>query len=164
MLRIVTERLLARIRKDPGAKLFSVSQNDWRNPCTCPACRAVDEREGSHAGTLITFVNQVAESVEKGVPNLDRSSLAYQYTRKPPKTVRVAPQRGAAPLHHRVRFRAVSSPSAISKKTAVSSRRSRLERDRQDAVHLGLHRNFRSYVAPFPNVRALQEERALLPR
>ena len=29
VLRIVTERVLARIRKDPGAKFYGVSQNDW---------------------------------------------------------------------------------------------------------------------------------------
>ena len=88
VLKIVTERVLARIRKDPEAKLFSVSQNDWHNFCTCAACKAIDDREESHAGTLITFVNQVAEAVEREFPNVWIETLAYQYTRKPPKTVR----------------------------------------------------------------------------
>ena len=35
VVRIITERVLDRIRQDPGGKLFSVSQNDWRGYCTC---------------------------------------------------------------------------------------------------------------------------------
>jgi len=88
VVRICTERLLDHIRKDPAAKLYSLSQNDWRGNCTCPACRAVDDREGTPAGSLIEFVNQVAEAVEKQFPHAWIETLAYQYTRKPPKTVR----------------------------------------------------------------------------
>ena len=95
VLRIVTERLLARIRQDPTAKLFSVSQNDWYNFCTCPDCKAIDDREESHAGTMITFVNKVAEAVEKEFPELWIETLAYQYTRKPPKTLK--PRRNVVP-------------------------------------------------------------------
>ncbi len=88
VVRIMTERVLAKIRSDPTAKLFSVSQNDWRGYCTCPKCKAMDDREGSHAGTLIHFVNQVAEAVEKEFPNVWIETLAYQYTRTPPKHVK----------------------------------------------------------------------------
>lgn len=88
VLRIATERILAAIRKNPRARLFSVSQNDWHGACECAACAAIDEREGSKAGTMITFVNKVAEAVEKEFPNVWIETLAYQYTRKPPKTVR----------------------------------------------------------------------------
>ncbi|MBN2450749.1 MAG: DUF4838 domain-containing protein [Lentisphaeria bacterium] len=88
VVRICTERLLEKIRSDPGAKLYSLSQNDWRGNCTCPNCRAIDEREGSPAGSLIAFVNQVAEQVEKEFPDVWIETLAYQYTRTPPRTVR----------------------------------------------------------------------------
>jgi len=95
VLRIVTERLLEAIRKDPGGKLFSVSQNDWHGYCTCPNCKAIDEREGSPSGTMITFVNQVAEAVEKEFPDVWIETLAYQYTRHPPKTVK--PRKNVVP-------------------------------------------------------------------
>jgi len=95
VVRICTERLLERIRKDPEARLYSLSQNDWAGYCTCANCRAIDEREGSPAGTLITFVNQVAEAVEKEFPDVWIETLAYQYTRTPPKTVR--PRRNVVP-------------------------------------------------------------------
>ncbi len=89
VLRIVTERVLERIRKDPGAKFYGVSQNDWLHYCQCDACKAIDEEEESHAGTMIRFVNAVAERVEKEFPDAIIETLAYQYTRKPPKKTKV---------------------------------------------------------------------------
>jgi len=89
VLRIVTSNVLERIRKDPGAKFYGVSQNDWYNFCECPACKAVDDEEGSHAGTMIRFVNAVAEAVEKEFPGAIIETLAYQYTRKAPKKTKL---------------------------------------------------------------------------
>jgi hypothetical protein len=88
VLRIVTERVLERIRKDPSAAMFSVSQNDWRNPCACDACLALRERYGNEAGVLLYFVNSVAEAVEKEFPDVLIETLAYQYTREPPQNIR----------------------------------------------------------------------------
>lgn len=76
------------IRTNPEATIFSVSQNDWRNPCECPPCKTIDDAEGSHAGTMLTFVNAVADAIGKDFPNVAIDTLAYQYTRKPPRTVK----------------------------------------------------------------------------
>ncbi len=89
--RLLTARLMAGIRSDPGARLFSVSQNDWHGYCTCGQCAAVDEREGSPSGTMIEFVNRVAEPVGREFPHVWIETLAYQYTRHPPRTVRPLP-------------------------------------------------------------------------
>ncbi|MDX9979661.1 MAG: DUF4838 domain-containing protein [Lentisphaeria bacterium] len=86
--RICTERLLEHIRRDPTAKLYSLSQNDWRGYCTCAECKALDEREGTPTASVIHFVNQVAAEVEKEFPDAWIETLAYQYTRTPPKTIR----------------------------------------------------------------------------
>ncbi len=91
VIEISKRRVLSWIRQDPEAELIAVAQNDWYNPCQCPACRAIDEQEGTHAGTLITFVNQIAEAVAAEYPDKKLGVLAYQYTRKPPKTLRVHP-------------------------------------------------------------------------
>lgn len=88
VLRICTERMLERIRRDPTAKLYSLSQNDWYGYCTCAECRALDEREGTPAASMIHFVNQVAAEIEKEFPDAWIETLAYQYTRTPPKTIR----------------------------------------------------------------------------
>ena len=89
VLRIVTERVLARIRKDPDARFFGVSQNDNSKRCTCPDCKAVDDEEGSPAGTIVRFVNAVAEAVEREFPGKMIETLAYQYSRKSPKMTRL---------------------------------------------------------------------------
>lgn len=89
VLRIVTSNVLERIRKDPDAKFYGVSQNDWGNYCECERCAAVDAEEESHAGTVVRFVNAIAEAVEKEFPDAVIETLAYKYTRKPPKKTRL---------------------------------------------------------------------------
>jgi len=88
VLRLVTEQVLNDIRSQPNARIFSVSQDDNYNGCTCAKCRALDEYEGSQAGSLLHFVNAVAQEVEKEFPDVIIDTLAYQYTRRPPKHVR----------------------------------------------------------------------------
>ena len=80
--------LRARLRENPAATIASVSQNDWYGNCQCPACRKIDEAEGSPSGSLLHFVNAVAADIEKDFPHVAISTLAYQYTRKPPRHVR----------------------------------------------------------------------------
>ena len=88
VLDIITDRIKKRMRENPDYLIYSVSQNDWRNPCQCANCQAIVEREGSEAGPLIWFVNQVAERVEQEFPGKFIGTLAYQYTRKPPKHIK----------------------------------------------------------------------------
>lgn len=88
VLGLVTARVLEELRRQPEAGLFSVSQDDNYNACTCGKCRAVNEEEGSMSGALIRFVNAVAEAVEREFPDVVIDTLAYQYTRKPPRMLR----------------------------------------------------------------------------
>ncbi len=83
--------LKLRLRDNPAATIASVSQNDCFNNCLCPKCRAVDEEEGSPAGSLLRFVNAVAAEIERDHPNIAIDTLAYQYSRKPPKITRPRP-------------------------------------------------------------------------
>ncbi|MBM3887624.1 MAG: DUF4838 domain-containing protein [Verrucomicrobia bacterium] len=91
VVREVTAVVRAWLRKNPQATIVSVSQNDWHGWCECAKCKAVDDEEGSHSGTLLRFVNQVAEAIEKEFPQVAVDTLAYQYTRKPPRHVRPRP-------------------------------------------------------------------------
>ncbi|MBQ7651665.1 MAG: DUF4838 domain-containing protein [Victivallales bacterium] len=90
--RIVIERLQKIIgdciAKDSNAKMFSVSQNDVLGPCECKECKALVEKLGNQSDLMIWFVNQVAEEIEKEYPDVFVETLAYQYTRNAPKTVR----------------------------------------------------------------------------
>jgi hypothetical protein len=88
MRRELVKNLKARLRDNPEATIASVSQNDCFNPCACPRCRAVDEEEGSPSGALLRFVNAVAADIEAEFPRITIDTLAYQYTRKPPRLTR----------------------------------------------------------------------------
>ena len=79
------------IKDAPEATFFSVSQNDWGNYCQCPNCTALAEHEGSQSGPLIEFVNAIADALKDDYPNVTIDTLAYQYTRKPPKYTRPRP-------------------------------------------------------------------------
>jgi hypothetical protein len=89
--RLAVEAVEKWINGHPEATIFSVSQNDWHNPCDCDECRKLDGAEGSRAGSLIHFVNHIAEAIEKKHPKAIIDTLAYQYTRTPPKHVRPRP-------------------------------------------------------------------------
>ncbi len=88
MIQELIKNVLETLRKNPGAKIIDVSQNDWHGYCTCKKCREVDDAEQSHAGTLVLMLNKVAEAVEKEFPDVLVESLAYQYTRRPPKNIK----------------------------------------------------------------------------
>jgi hypothetical protein len=87
VLKIITERIKKQMRENPEYLIYDVSQNDWRNPCQCDKCQAIAKKEGSESGPVIWFVNQVAELVEKEFPHKFIGTLAYQYTRTPPKNI-----------------------------------------------------------------------------
>lgn len=88
VLRITIDKVAAALRDHPEKRLISVSQNDWYNNCTCPDCLAIDQAEGSGAGSLIWFVNQVAEAIEAEFPQAIIDTLAYQYSRPAPRNIR----------------------------------------------------------------------------
>ncbi len=91
VLRIVTQKVLAQIEANPTRRNVSVSQNDNVKHCQCDACRAIDEREGGPMGSVLTFVNAVADEVAKHHPDVKVGTLAYQRTRTPPKLIRPRP-------------------------------------------------------------------------
>jgi hypothetical protein len=87
----VVQRVKQWLRDAPGVSIVSVSQNDCQGWCECDQCKALDDAEGSHAGSLIAFVNHVAGQVAPEFPNVAVDTLAYQYTRRPPRTLRPRP-------------------------------------------------------------------------
>ena len=87
VLEIITERLKKTMKENPSNLIYSVSQNDWRNPCQCNHCQKIVAEEGSEAGVMIWFVNQVADGIREDFPDKYVGTLAYQYTRKPPKNI-----------------------------------------------------------------------------
>jgi hypothetical protein len=87
----VVQRVKESLRESPDAQIVSVTQNDWNGWCECPDCQALDDAEGSHSGTMLSFANYVAEHIEAEFPNVAVDTFAYTYSRKPPKTLRARP-------------------------------------------------------------------------
>ncbi|MDH5604483.1 MAG: DUF4838 domain-containing protein, partial [Cyclobacteriaceae bacterium] len=84
VLEITIESLRKKMAQNPDLEYWSVSQNDNRDYCTCAQCKAVDEREGSPSGSIISFVNQVADQF----PEKTISTLAYEYGRRAPSQLK----------------------------------------------------------------------------
>ena len=81
---------LLKEQHDPNAALqiISLTQDDNEDFCECENCKALDDANGSHAGTMITFVNRIAKEVKKaGYDNVAIDTFAYRYTRTTPTNV-----------------------------------------------------------------------------
>ncbi len=85
---IVIEGVLTAFRENPHAKILSVDQNDCYNFCECPKCQALAEKEGSQMAPVLQLVNRVADAITEEFPDRAIVTLAYQWTRHPPKTMR----------------------------------------------------------------------------
>jgi hypothetical protein len=91
VIRICSEELCKLIREQPNYTVYGVSQNDWNNHCECKNCQLLAEREGSQIAPGLQLVNRVAEAVEKEFPDKIVQTLAYSWSRKPPKYMRPNP-------------------------------------------------------------------------
>jgi len=87
----ITEQVRTWLKETPEARIVSISQNDWYGACQCPACKAIDEREGTPCGSVLEMVNYVARKLGPEFPNVAFDTLAYQYTRAAPRTLRPEP-------------------------------------------------------------------------
>jgi len=102
VLEIVCKNLKAAMDKNPEAIYWSVSQNDNVNYCRCDNCAALDKKYAAFTpeekmysthggskypalgmGSVLVFINKVAERF----PDKIISTLAYQYSRVPPKDI-----------------------------------------------------------------------------
>ena len=156
VLRIVTSNVMERIRKDPGAKFYGVSQNDWYNFCECPSCKAVDDEEESHAGTMIRFVNAIAEAVEREFPDAIIETLAYQYTRKAPKKAK--PRHNVVPCLCTIEcdFAQPIDRSPFKENVAFCKDIEDWSRLTDFLYVWDYTTDFANYTMPWPNVYALQ--------
>ena len=87
VLDFVELRVRRRLDDHPEAGIVSVSQNDWEQRCLCAQCSALEGQDGSPAGPLLRFVNEIADRIAPDYPEIAVDTLAYQYTRRPPENV-----------------------------------------------------------------------------
>ena len=82
---LAIKRIGEYLERHPDLDIFEISQNDNQAYCTCPRCKAIDEEEGNHAGTMLRFINKVSDAFREKYPKLHIETFAYQYTRHAPK-------------------------------------------------------------------------------
>lgn len=150
VLRIVCDELRARMQAKPQVTFWSVSQNDTYVPCECDACRAIDSVEGSPSGSILAFVNKVAEQF----PDKTISTLAYQYSRSAPRTIKPQPN---------VNIMLCSIECNRSKPLAEDPSSASFVKDVEDWSRLTNNIflwdyviDFRHLLSPFPNLHVLQ--------
>ena len=90
LLERAIKNIRARLESRPTTTIISVSQNDTDARCRCANCDAIDREEGSPSGTLLRFVNAIAENIAEDYPHVTIDTLAYDYTQTPPKITRPA--------------------------------------------------------------------------
>ncbi len=158
VLRIVTEKVLKELREHPNQPFVEVSHCDNHNYCRCEKCAAVDEEEGSHSGTMIRFVNAVAEAVEKEFPHALVRTFAYEYTRVPPKKTKARHNVLVRYCTYDACFRhAIDDPNcALNRETTYQEMKG--WGDKCDHMSIWDYvTNWDCFIAPFPNLVSLRE-------
>jgi hypothetical protein len=157
VVRLGIKRVKQWIKENPDATIIDVSQNDTGSWCQCSSCKSLDEAEGSPSASIIKFVNTIAEAIEKDYPSIRIETLAYQYSRKPPKTLR--PRRNVI-----VRLCSIECCFSHSLEECMSEENRHFREDIvawQPITPLlyvwDYTTNFAHYLQPFPNFDVLQD-------
>ena len=150
VLAITVQNLRKAIDERPELTHWSVSQNDNVSYCQCEKCKALDEQHGGQMGSLLTFVNAVADTF----PDRVISTLAYQYSRKPP--VNLVPRENVNIMLCTIEL---SRSESIATSDDGASFRADLEgwgKLTEDILIWDYVIQFENLVSPFPNLHVLQ--------
>jgi hypothetical protein len=163
VLRRATETVRRWMRERPDATIFSVSQNDWSNFCTCPACAKVAAEEGSQIGPYLRFVNAIADAVREEFPGRAIDTLAYQFTRQPPELTRPRPNVIARLCDIECCFaHPLGSREDVDPRNAAFARDLRRWGEVCDRLYIWDYViSYRHCLAPFPNLYVLKPNIAL---
>jgi len=153
---IITEGVRKWMRESPEATVYSVSHNDWFNYCECSECSALAAREESQMAPVLQLINQVADAVRDEFPDKMVDTLAYQWTRKAPKTIRPA-------SNVVVRLCSIECCFAHSFEECSSKPNKEFVKDAEAWKAVGARlwvwdyvTSFNGYLVPFPNMRVRQ--------
>lgn len=157
VVQICIDAVKKAIQDDPEAFVYSVSQNDWANNCECMKCQELAKAEGSQMAPVLQLVNRVAEAIEKDYPDKAIETLAYQWTRKPPKSMRPRPN---------VIIRLCSIECCFMHPLAVCDSKANREfvKDAEGWAKVANRlwvwdyiTSFHEFMTPFPNLRVLND-------
>ena len=155
VIAVAAESAIRQLSERSEAANISVSQADTAAYCRCESCETLNEAEASPMGSQLTFVNAVAERIEKAYPHVKVGTLAYWYTRKPPKTVNP---------RHNVQIQlcsiecctlhAIDNPDC-EQNQAFCQDTNEWGKICDDIWIWNYNTNFRAYDLPFPNLRSI---------
>lgn len=149
---IVVHRIDSIFKAHPDMKTICVSQNDGNNTnCKCPACSQIDKEEGAYSGSLIRFINKIADRF----PDKQIATLAYLYSMQPPKLVK--PRKNVVIMLCDIDCkREVSLTENNSGQEFVKALKGWSQISNNLYVwDYGI--NFDNFVSPFPNLHVLQD-------
>jgi len=145
------------LEKNPDARIISVSQNDSHPGimgCQCENCRAIDEAEGTPMGSLLAFVNRVADVFAKEYPNLAIDTLSYSYTQK---TTEHMNARDNVIIRLCASGRCVINPLEVDDPDFTESLHKWADHSKRIYIW-NYTTNFQSYHNPFPNLNILRHD------
>ncbi len=152
VIKLIIQSLRERIEKEPHILYWSISQMDWAGYCECPNCRAVDDREGTPMGSLLEFINTIGAEF----PDHIIATLAYQYSRKPPRSLHALPNVGiqfcTLELNRSRSFAIDERPDSVAFRDDLG----RWAGISQNIVIWDYTIQFANLVSPFPNLRVLK--------
>ena len=155
VIEVAAASAIQQLTERSEATNISVSQADTAAYCRCETCETLNEAEDSPMGSQLTFVNAVAERIEKAHPHVKVGTLAYWYTREPPKTV--------TPRHNVqiqlcsiecCTLHAIDNPDC-EQNQAFCQDTNAWGKICDDIWIWNYNTNFRSYDLPFPNLRSI---------
>ena len=155
---IVAERVDSIFKANPQCNIISVSQNDGMTYCQCDQCRAINEREGSLSGTIITFLNKLAARF----PDKEFSTLAYQFSVNPPKHIKPLPNVNIMLCDINCNREVTLTENASGQAFMKALKGWAAMTDNIYVWDYGI--NFDNYVMPFPNFHILAENMRLFKR
>jgi hypothetical protein len=147
---IAASRLDSLFKANSDRHIISVSQNDSQTHCFCDECKAIDEYEGSPSGTIIRFMNKLAERF----PDKEISTLAYLYSVPPPRHVKPLP-------NVNIMLCDIDCNREVPLTGNASGRKFVKDMEGWAAISNNIFVwdyaiNFDNYVSPFPNFHILQ--------
>lgn len=159
--RIVSEKMFALMEENPQMHYWDFSQMDtWINRgtgCRCDNCRKIDDNEGSPMGSLLTFINRLADECAERFPKNYISTLAYNYSATPPKNIRprdnviiklcLMPGDVTSSVSEPRNSKAQTSKDIIEEWGAIS----------KNLLIWDYNINFHQYLMPYPILTALED-------
>ncbi|MDL2215194.1 DUF4838 domain-containing protein [Dysgonomonas sp. OttesenSCG-928-M03] len=148
---IVSNRVDSIFKANPDKHIISISQNDGHDTyCTCENCTVINEREESLSGSIIWFVNKLAEKF----PDKEFSTLAYMYSVAPPKHIKPLPNVNIMLCNIECSREVILQENIAGKKFVKDMEGWSKISDNIFVWDYGI--DFDSYLSPFPNFHVLK--------